>query len=141
MNTLYLWLVVAGVTLVLELVTPAFLFICFTGGALVAALSTIWIDHITYQAVIFALVSVILIPLTRPIARKMSRKDAAKTNIDALVGRTAYVLQDIDPARNRGKVRIGSEEWRAIADSPIPAETKVVVTRVEGTTVTVTVEQ
>ena len=141
MNTLYLWLVVAGVTLVLELVTPAFLFICFTGGALVAALSTIWIDHITYQAVIFALVSVILIPLTRPIARKMSRKDAAKTNIDALVGRTAYVLQDIDPARNLGKVRIGSEEWRAIADNPIPAETKVVVTRVEGTTVTVIVEE
>jgi len=138
MNTLYLWLVVAGITLVLELVTPAFLFICFTGGALVAALSTIWIDHVTYQAVVFALVSVVLIPLTRPLARKMSRKDAAKTNVDALVGRTAYVLQDIDPARNTGKVRIGSEEWRAIADVPIPAEAKVTVTQVEGTTVTVT---
>jgi membrane protein implicated in regulation of membrane protease activity len=140
MNTLYLWLVVAGVTLVLELVTPAFLFICFTGGALVAALSTIWIDHITYQAVIFALVSVVLIPLTRPVARKMSRKDAAKTNMDALVGRTAYVLTGIDAARNTGKVRIGSEEWRAISDTPIPAESEVVVVQVEGTTLTVTLK-
>jgi membrane protein implicated in regulation of membrane protease activity len=137
MNTLYLWLVVAGIALVLELVTPAFLFICFTGGALVAALSTIWIDQITFQAVIFAVVSVVLIPLTRPVARKMSRKDAAKTNVDALMGRTAYVLQDIDAAQNTGRVRIGGEQWRAIAETPIPAETEVIVTQVKGTTVTV----
>jgi membrane protein implicated in regulation of membrane protease activity len=137
MNNLYLWLVVAGITLVLELVTPAFLFACFTGGALVAALSTIWIDQITFQAVIFALVSVVLIPLTRPIARKMSSKDAAKTNVDALVGRTAYVLQEIDAARNTGLVRIGSEEWRAVSETPVPAGTQVVVMKVVGTTLTV----
>ena len=137
MSALYLWLVVAGITLLLELVTPALLFICFTGGALAAALSTVWIDQMTYQAVIFAVVSVILIPLTRPIARRMSSKSAAKTNVDALVGRTAYVLQEIDAARNTGKVRIGSEEWRAVAETIVRADAQVVVTKVEGTTVTV----
>lgn len=138
MGIVYLWLVIAGVTLVAELFSPTFLFICFTGGALLAALSTVWIDSVTLQAVIFAVISVILIPLTRPIARRMSQKGAAKTNVDALVGRTAYVLEEIDPARNTGRVRIGSEEWRAISDTVIAVESQVTVTRVEGTTVTVT---
>jgi membrane protein implicated in regulation of membrane protease activity len=140
MGIVYLWLAIAGITLLAELISPAFLFICFTGGALVAALSTIWFDSIAYQAVVFAVVSVILIPLTRPVARRMSRKGAAKTNVDALVGRTAYVLEEIDPARNTGRVRIGGEEWRAVSDATISAESQVVVTGVEGTTVSVTLK-
>jgi membrane protein implicated in regulation of membrane protease activity len=137
MSAVYLWLIVAAVTLIAELFSPAFVFICFTGGALVAALSTIWIGDLAYQALVFAIVSVVLIPLTRPLARRMSLKGAARSNVDALVGRKAYVLEAVDESQNTGKVRIGGEEWRAVAETYLPVKAEVVVTGVEGATLIV----
>ena len=102
-----------------------------------AALSAVWIDGLALQAVVFAVVSVILIPLSRPIARKMSRPVAMKSNVDALVGKTAYVLEEIDAAQDVGRVRIGSEEWRAVSDTRIPAQSEVTVTKIEGATLKV----
>jgi membrane protein implicated in regulation of membrane protease activity len=62
-----------------------------------------------------------------------------KTNVDALVGRTGLVTEAVDQALNRGRVRLGGEEWRAVTpdESKIEAGTKVIVKAVEGCKVVV----
>ncbi len=139
MSPLLIWLALAVIFLLLEIASPAFLFVCFTVGALLAGVSTIFVDSYLVQAVIFAVISVIAIPISRPLANRMSRsKSARESNIDALVGHSAYVEQTIDPDANVGVVRIGSEKWRATATTKIESGKTVIVTKIDGTTATVT---
>ena len=60
-----------------------------------------------------------------------------KSNVDALLGKTAYVLEEIDATQDVGRVRIGSEEWRAVSDTMIPAQSEVTVIDIEGATLKV----
>ena len=51
----------------------------------------------------------------------------------------AVVIEAVQPHGVTGRVRLGSEEWRAAADGEelIPAETAIEVLRVDGTHVVV----
>ena len=61
------------------------------------------------------------------------------TNTAALVGKTAIVLEAIDNDRGSGRVKIGGEDWRAIAadDELIEVNARVQVLKVEGAKVIV----
>lgn len=58
-----------------------------------------------------------------------------KTNVDALVGKTAIVSERIDPDTNKGRVIIEGENWRGQSadEAFIEVGEKVTVVRVEGT--------
>ncbi len=138
MSPVLIWLALAVVFVLLEIASPAFLFICFTAGALIAALSTVVTDSYLVQALVFAVFSVIAIPISRPLANRMSRKKTARVaNVDALVGKTAFVEETIDAAANTGIVRIGPEKWRAVAENTIENGKTVVITKIDGATATV----
>ena len=139
MSPVLIWLALAVVFVLLEIASPAFLFICFTVGSLAAAASTVVTGDYLIQALVFAVVSIISIPASRPLANRISRKVGARAaNVDALVGRTAYVEETIDPTVNTGIVRIGSEKWRAVSPTKIESGKTVVVTSVDGVTLSVT---
>ena len=138
MSPVLIWLALAVVFVLLEIASPAFLFICFTAGALIAALSTVVTDSYLAQALVFAVFSVIAIPLSRPLANRISRKKTARVaNVDALVGKTAFVEETIDAAANTGIVRIGPEKWRAVAETTIENGKTVVIIKIDGATATV----
>ncbi len=59
-------------------------------------------------------------------------------SIDSIIGEPGRVKKAIPP-QGKGLVRVRGQEWRAIASGPIPAGTEVVVTAIEGFTVTVEV--
>jgi len=138
MSPVMIWLALAVVFLLLELASPAFLFVCFTVGALLGAASTVVTDSYLVQALVFAVVSIVAIPVSRPLANRFSRKKGARvSNVDALIGRSAHVVETIDPAANTGIVRIGPEKWRAIAERKIESGKTVIVTKIDGVTATV----
>lgn len=139
MSPILIWLALAVVFVLLEIASPAFLFICFTVGALIAALSAIVTDSYMIQALVFAVFSVIAIPLSRPLANRISRKKGAQiSNVEALLGKSAYVVETIDPATNTGIIRIGSEKWRATAEGKIESGKTVVINKIDGVTASVT---
>jgi len=139
MSPILIWLALAVVFLLLEIATPAFLFVCFTFGALIAAGTALVTESYMVQAVVFAVFSIVAIPVSRPLANRLSRnKKSRPANVDALVGQNAYVVETIDPAANTGIVRVGSERWRAAANIKIENGKTVVVTHVDGVTLTVT---
>ena len=128
----WLWLAAAVIFLIIEIGTPTLVFACFTVGAIASAVTTYFTDSYLIQAAVFAIVSIILIPLTRPLAKKLTKPSAQKTNVDAIVGRPGVVIKKIDPALDVGQVRVDGQVWQAVANEPIEVDAKIKVDEIKG---------
>lgn len=134
MITVY-WLVGAAILLVIEMITVSLTSIWFAGGAVAAAIVSVFFQNIAAEIVVFLIVSVVLLVLTRPMAVKYVNTKVEKTNADALVGKHCKVAQTIDPDQASGVIMINGVEWGAKpADgvSVIPAGTEVVIREIAG---------
>jgi membrane protein implicated in regulation of membrane protease activity len=133
MTTMFwIWMAAVIVFLILELMTPTLVYACFTAGSLAAGVYSYFSPHSYYwQFGLFVAVSLVLLPLTRPIAKKITRP-SRKSNVDALIGKVALVTKAID-ANLGGQVRIEGEVWWAQAGEDIAENTKVKIVGVSGT--------
>ncbi|MEN6404708.1 MAG: NfeD family protein, partial [Armatimonadia bacterium] len=86
---------------------------------------------------VFAVVSAILLAVSRPLARSIHGRVTVPSNVDSLIGQQAVVLEVVDNQANTGRVRMRSDEWRARSDSVIEVDSRVIITGVEGTTLLV----
>ena len=75
-----------------------------------------------------------MLPLTRTLAKKITKPSPQKSNVDALIGKVALVTKAIDPDLG-GQVRIEGEVWVASAHEKIEENVKVKVVTVSGTKV------
>ena len=135
-----MWLIVAGLFLVLEMVTMGFLVFWFAVGALVAMLASFFIESVIAQSVIFLIVSTILIFATKPLVNKIIPKESfIKTNAYSIEGKIGKVTIDIEPIEGKGQIKVGSETWSAKSfdDTYIPKDEEVVVEKIEGVKVIV----
>lgn len=128
------WAIMALILAVAEIFTSGFFLICFALGAVAAAAVAFVGLGLPFQLGAFLVGSAVALALVRPFAMRVSNRDTYLVGIDRVVGRTAVVLETIDPARGRGVVRVGSERWSAdsIDGTPIPSGAQVEVIRVEG---------
>jgi len=126
------WLAAAIIFLIIELVTPTLVFVCFFAGALASGVYSYFSpDQFYWQIGIFVIVSLALLPPTRMLAKKMDKPSAQKSNVDALVGQTGLVIKPIDPDSG-GQVQIGGEIWIASADSAMAEGARIKVLSVSG---------
>ena len=111
--TVMYWLVAAAVFVVIEIMTMGLTTIWFAGGALVGAVMAAVSLPLWSQIIAFAVISVILLILTRPWALKY-----VNTNVDSLIGQTGLVTQDIDNLNAKGQVKVRGQIWtaRSISD-------------------------
>ncbi|MFW6437791.1 MAG: NfeD family protein [Armatimonadota bacterium] len=139
METYGIWIIVGVIALIVDLLSGTMFMLwvaggCFIGGAVAALLPGVaWAPWAA-----FAVSTAVLLFLGRPLARRFQQQSLTPSNVDAVVGREGIVLETIDPVSNTGRVRIGSEEWRARADEHIPSGERVCVLGVEGATAIVT---
>lgn len=134
MQTVY-WLILFVILLLIEIFTMGLTTIWFAGGAIAAFVAGKIGFGITVQIIVFVVVSVILLVVTRPIAVKYFNKERQKTNAELLIGQQALVLEDIDTLHAVGRVEIRGQEWSAKTDDPdgrIPKNTVVVVEGIQG---------
>lgn len=134
MNPIY-WLALFVVLLIIEIATMGLTTIWFAGGALAAFLVSLWGIGIAGQVILFLVVSILLLVLTRPIAMKHFNGDRAKTNIDSVIGSEALVTEEINPRIAAGKVELNGMEWSAKTENGrgvISEGTLVEVLKVEG---------
>ncbi|HOP06298.1 MAG TPA: NfeD family protein [candidate division Zixibacteria bacterium] len=139
MSTIFwIWAAAVVVFLVLEILTPTLVFACIAAGALVAGIFSYFAPEEYYwQVGIFITASAILLPMTRTLAKKITRESPQKSNIDALIGKVALVTKAIDPDLG-GQVKVEGEVWIAVADEAIAEGEKVTVGSVTGTKLHVT---
>ena len=134
-SIVWIWLAAVVIFLILELATPTLVFACFVAGSLVSGVVGIFAPENYYlQIGVFVGVSVILLPLTRAMAKKITKESPQKSNVDALIGKVGLVVKTIDPDLG-GQVRLEGEVWMATANQLIEEDSKVVVTSVSGTKV------
>jgi membrane protein implicated in regulation of membrane protease activity len=116
--------------------TSGFFLACLGVGALAAAcVAALGLDY-TIQLIAFILASIGVISLLRPVALEhfQRRRENPKLGIEALIGRDAVVVEEINPQTGTGRVKVGGEDWRAIAESRqvIPRDRTVNIERVVG---------
>ncbi|WP_242945810.1 NfeD family protein [Anaerobranca californiensis] len=131
------WVLAIFGFLIGELFTTSFFLIWFAIGAFFGLIFSLLGAGDVIQLTVFAVVSGILILNSHKIVKRFVYKNSneVKTNVDALVGKTAIVLQKIDNRENRGLVRLGGEQWSATSyeeDLVINEGSKVEVVKVEG---------
>jgi membrane protein implicated in regulation of membrane protease activity len=131
------WLIVAAVLGVAELVTTTFAFGLIAIAAVVAAVVAVFHIDLGLQLVAFVLAAGAGLGFVRPIAiRHIKQPPALRTGAAALVGRSAIVLQEVN--EHSGRVRIDGEEWSSrpyLDDSlVIPVGTRVDVMQIKGAT-------
>ncbi len=133
----WMWLIGALALIGAEIFTGGFGVLWFGIAALAAALLSSLGVGLTGQLVVFALGGLILLAATRPLVRRLKAREVP-TNVEAMVGQVGVVEQPLgDVGAPAGYVRVGSDLWRATADRPLPAGTRVVVREVRGVTLVV----
>ena len=131
----YIWLIIMAVMIVVEISAPGLVSIWFAAGALAAYVSALLGASTAIQVMAFVLVSVVLLLLTRPLAKKFINERAAKTNKDTIPGRTAIVTEEVNNLAATGRVTIDGLPWTARAateEEVIPVGEEVVVEKIEG---------
>jgi membrane protein implicated in regulation of membrane protease activity len=130
------WLIVAAVLGVAELLTTTLAFGLIAVAAVVAAIAGAFHLDFAIQLVAFAVAAGAGLGIIRPIAmRHIKQPPLLRTGTAALVGRPAIVLEEV--TGHGGRVRIGGEEWSSRAydeDLVIPVGTKVEVWQIDGAT-------
>ena len=129
----YVWLGVMIAAIILEVVTPgALISIWFAPAALITMLLAIFNVPVFVQIPVFIVLSVIFILLLRPLVAK---RIVTPTNVDAIIGSRAVVVERIENIAGCGLVKVGATSWsaRALSDDEIyEPDTVLTVVAVEG---------
>lgn len=130
------WLIVAAVLGVAELLTTTLAFGLIAVAAVVAAVVGMSHLGLPLQLAAFVVAAAAGLGVIRPIAiRHIKQPPPLRTGTAALVGRSAIVLEEV--TEHSGRIRIGGEEWssRPYDESlVIPVGTKVDVVKIDGAT-------
>ncbi len=110
-----IWVIVIAVAIILESQTSELVSIWFGAGAIAGIVCALMGLSPVWQCVAFASLSIILVIVTRPLAKKLTSKTEVKTNVDKLIGMVAIVTEEI-PFEGKGTVKVDYREWTAVTD-------------------------
>lgn len=132
----YVWLGLAVVLMIVEVMTVQMVSIWFVAGAVVTAIcsATFLKEQLILQIILFLLVSAVALIITKPLTKKLKSGKTAHTNSDRNIGKSAVVITKIDPATGTGMVSVGKEKWSAkTPDNTVIEEgANVTVLKIEG---------
>ncbi len=136
MDLWLIWLIVAALLAVAEILTLTAALGLLGGAALVTAGCAALGLPVPLQFLVFTIVATVSVLFVRPIAlRHVLQPQTARFGIDALVGKPAYVVSEVTGLD--GRVRIDGEEWTARAYDEtlvIPPGKTVDVIEISGST-------
>jgi len=129
----WLWTCSAVVFSLAEVFTAGFFLLPFAIGAAAAAVLA-WVDaHILWQWLVFFVGSAVSFVYLRRFVRRLDDDEQPRVGANRLIDAHGKVIERVDDDEQTGMVRIGGEEWRAVAAEPIEVETRVMVTEIDGT--------
>ena len=136
----FLWLAVAALAAVIEAVSFGLFTLWFVLGALVAFAIAYAGGPLWAQLVAFLVVSIACLLLLRPLVMKMRKR--GQEHESTPVGKTALVVEGIDPASMRGRVETPDHmTWSALSSDGAPIEEGARVKVVESRSITLVVER
>ena len=131
-----IWLAVAIIFLIIEMLGPNLVSIWFSIAAFIMAPLSLLKINIPIQIAIFLVLSMsLMIPLRKIYEKKIKPKNILKDNLgDKTISETGIVTKEINNSKNEGQIIIGDVYWNAIStnESIIKNDSKVIVDKIEN---------
>ncbi len=131
----WVWMALAAVLLIAEIFTAGFFLLWFSIGAAGAGVLAMLDVGRPAQLTVFILLSGILFVFGRRFAERVTANQPPGIGADRFIGKVGVAIEDIDNNSIKGRVRIGSDEWRAVSESGgiIKEKTIIEVIKIDGT--------
>jgi membrane protein implicated in regulation of membrane protease activity len=133
---LAIWLVIALVLVGIEVATLTFVALYLAIGAVGAGIAAVFGAGLPLQILVFAVVAVASLILTRkPLMRALRKTPAVVSNAPTVLGKRAVVTVGVEAGPGqRGQVRVGTEYWTARSEdeNAIDEGTTVEVAGIDG---------
>ncbi|MCD8119160.1 MAG: NfeD family protein [Lachnospiraceae bacterium] len=113
----FIWMGLVLLFLVIEIGTLGLVTIWFMCGGLAAFFIALAGGPMWLQIAAFVLISVLLLAFLRPFAYRYINSRTVKTNVEALSGRRAKVIERVDNLAGTGKAMLDGMEWSARAET------------------------
>ncbi len=141
-NMWQMWVIIAVICLILELMNGDFFIMCFAIGGVCSSIAAAVGGNIYVQLAVFAITSVLSLFFVRPAALRYLHKneDTRVSNADALIGQTGRVSEPI-VADGFGRVAIDGDDWKALSVDGQPIEKDARVRVVSRESIIITVER
>ncbi len=113
-NIWLIWVIISILCLILELSSGDFFILCFAIGAAASAIIAGCGANLTWQVIIFAVVSALSLLLVRPaLLKKLHKPNRERlSNAEAMIGQQGRVSEPIE-AGGYGRVAIDGDDWKA----------------------------
>lgn len=130
-----LWFISAAVLAVGEMLTAGFFLLPFAVGAATAGVLALASVSVPVQIITFVVVSVAALWLLQQFARKDIHGELQSVGSARYIGSSALVTHPVNRLHGTGRVKMGTEDWRATTDSDdeFSPGTEVRVVEVRGT--------
>lgn len=137
--TIWIWLGIFVLTVILEASTQDFVSIWFSVGSLVA-IAISYSAPFWVELIVFVVISAMALIFTRPLVKKLMDRTVRKTNSDDFVGKRVKVEKEITKY-DGGLVKLNGIVYSAILmeeeEKPIPLDSIVEVVSLKGNRVVV----
>lgn len=129
----WMWLIISGILLIVEIFTKGFLVFWFSIGALITTVISIFTSNVFIQILSFTISSTILLFFTKSFSEKIrNTENVKKFNIDTVIGETGIVIQEVSELKF-GVVKIGGSTWTAVSkDETIEVDQEVIAKGIDG---------
>ncbi|MBN2300118.1 MAG: NfeD family protein [Acholeplasmataceae bacterium] len=127
----WLWLGLFLTALFIEFGTANMVSIWFAIAAIPSFIISLFSQNFAVQVVIFVVVAIIMLLLTRPFVMKYFKTNEIKTNVDSYIGLTGVCVKLIEEG-SIGAAKVNNREWSAISNERIEIGEKVRVLDIEG---------
>ena len=111
------WTIVLIAALIVEGASFALVAIWFAAGALGALIAAGLGAPFFVQLIVFIAMAVIMLIFTRPLLKKLFPNKFIPTNSELEIGKTAVVIEAIDNATGKGRVRLSGVNWAAVSEN------------------------
>ncbi len=136
----WIWLIIAIVLVIVQIVTLDLVLLMLAGGALAAGIAAaLGVESILMQVLIWAVVSILLLVFVRKWALEKLRfwQSGSETNAASYVGQSGITVTPVDGVS--GRVKFNGEVWtaRSLSGASIAEGANVVVVQIDGATAVV----
>lgn len=126
-----IWVIAFLGLLLVEFLTVGLVSIWFAVGALGALITSFITESVLIQTIVFVIVSVITLIVTKPLMKKFKVTNFEPTNSDRVIGKVVEVTKEIK-SNQYGEVVVFGTVWLAASDKNHKVGSKVVVQKIEG---------
>ena len=136
------WQIYASIGLaliIIEALNPALVFLPIGVGFFLTAAFAPFIEGWNMQLVVLAVNCTLVFFAFKKWVAPRFKGDGGKTNVGAMIGKTAIVTEDINPANDTGYVKLYGDRWKAVSANGenFAVGTKVTIKNLDGNKVIV----